>query len=109
MPFVIPSFPLSCNIYTNGGGPPAAPRLVSVCQLRWGPSRTSQNYVGLLLPAGTDIRGLYHSTSSDVVECPAGSGRLYRCVWMDDVAPGFTNVHREAVLEWIRPFITPTP
>jgi hypothetical protein len=34
----------------------------------------------------------------DVVEVPAGSGRYYVCVWVDDIAKGFANEYRRASL-----------
>lgn len=107
--YVVPSMPTPCRIWTAGAFPPAAPRLATVCQLRYNPGISAQNYVSLLLPAGTDVRGQYHTGGSDLIEVPAGSGRLYLCVWVDDTALGFTNVHRQAVCVWQVPFITPTP
>lgn len=109
MAFRVPIFNIRCRIWTAGTAPPAAPRLISICQLKWNPSATAQNYPGLLLPAGTDVRGLYATGGSDLIEVPELSGRFYRCVWFDDTAKGFTNEYRHAVVEWVTPFITPAP
>lgn len=109
MAYVVPAMPTACRIWTRGVSVLLPPRVITICQLRFNPGLTAQNYVALLLPAGTDIRGSYHTGGSDLVEVPAGSGRFYTCVWMDDTAFGFTNQHRQAVCEWQRPFITPTP
>lgn len=51
----------------------------------------------VLFPAGTDVRfygagGLTH----DVLEVPAGSGRWYIVMDVDDVAKGFANEYRWA-------------
>lgn len=109
MAYVVPAMPTAVNIWTNGVSVLLPPRVITVCQLRFNPALTAQNYVSLLLPAGTDVRGNYHSSGSDTVEVPAGSGRFYEVEWMDDTALGFTNVHRQAVCVWKAPFITPTP
>jgi hypothetical protein len=52
----------------------------------------------LLLPVGTDIRGSWNGVSPDAVEVPAGSGRFYSAVVVDDVAKGFPNEYRLALL-----------
>jgi hypothetical protein len=55
----------------------------------------------LLCPQGTDVRGLQSSGLSDVVECPAGTRRFYLVVWSDDVAKGFGNEYRMALLRQV--------
>lgn len=53
----------------------------------------------LLLPDGTDIRGEARNTGEpDTVEIPAGSGRMYSCIFVDYVALGFANQHLQAVV-----------
>lgn len=60
----------------------------------------------LLCPAGTDVRPQYMGTFdhpsghylSDLVEVPAGSGRYYLVIEVDDTAKGFPNEYRHAVL-----------
>lgn len=53
----------------------------------------------LLLPALTDIRDAACASGyTDIVEVPDGSGRWYSVEYVDDVAKGFTNEYRVAVL-----------
>jgi hypothetical protein len=47
---------------------------------------------------GTDIRDLNTATGYDIVEVPAGTGRLYLVEQVDDVGKGFLNEHRCATL-----------
>lgn len=111
MPFVVPSFPITCNVWTNGTGPPAAPRVSALaCNLAWNkrvavPSTGGTGVLGvplftmtLLVPKLSDLRGRLSAGGSDVVECPAGSGRIYECVYVDDIGKGFANEHRAALL-----------
>lgn len=108
MPYLPPTFNLLCNIWTGPAVVPpfGAPRLTTHCQLRIYKTAAEVNasgfstgmYVSLLLPAGTDIRGLFGFTAAqDLVECPAGSGRFYKVQTFDDVAKGFPNEYRMAV------------
>ena len=64
----------------------------------------------LLLPAGTDIRGGPQvDPAQDLVEVPAGSGRYYVVEYVDDVAKGFPNEHRFAVIFAANPWPEPIP
>jgi hypothetical protein len=64
----------------------------------------------LLLPALTDIRATYTNGSFDVVDCPAGSGRIYAVVFVDDSGKGFANEHRVACLsQYNAAGLWPTP
>lgn len=72
----------------------------------------------LLVPALTDIRDASCGGQSDVIECPAGSGRWYQAVGVDDIGKGFANEHRCVTLSkvgWLEPFLSaglgpwPTP
>lgn len=132
MGFRTPSFNLVCNIWTRsdaGPGPrtaaPAAPpRLSPACQLRAaGKQSTAQDdqkwwafAAELLLPAGTDVRddftidpGLAVADQPDLVEVPAGSGRWYTVVQVDDVAKGFPNEYRVAMIFKNKFWPIPTP
>ena len=111
MSFTVPTFNLEANLYTGWNlvsdwGPL---RATVKCNLAWG--RRFQNYaqngnfeagvptMSLLLPAGTDIRdGSQVGGLADGVECPAGSGRWYGVVGVDDVGRGFLNEFRVALL-----------
>lgn len=127
MSFRLPTFNLTCNIYTpDVPGEPAipshAPRLAGqICQLTYGRRVNVASTGGtdvpgvpllamnLLLPSLTDIRGPQDSVSFDVVEVPAGSGRWYWCAFVDDIAKGFANEHRTAGIfaiadVWLAPY-----
>jgi hypothetical protein len=107
MAFSVPTFNLTCNIWRGASGPPAPPSVVAECNLAWG-RRVSHFPSGLgvdpasamtlLLPVGTDIRSLVCATGSDWVEVPAGTGRFYVVLGVDDVGKGFPNEHRAALL-----------
>jgi hypothetical protein len=101
--------------------PGGAPSLSPVCQLYIPPSvyvgnlTVGQTAGGIItggavmkppvilrLPKGTDVR-CYDFTFSaaliaDLVECPAGTKRLYGITWVDDVHKGFINEYRVAML-----------
>lgn len=111
MAFTIPHFNLTCNIFT-GPYTGYTYRLSASCNLQyakhtppfltwplggvgWGVNQRSMH---LLLPMGTDIRDLNTATGYDIVEVPAGTGRLYLVEQVDDVGKGFLNEHRCATL-----------
>lgn len=127
MAFKLPTFNLKCNIsqpdVAGTPGIPTAPfRLTNqTCQLTYGrrvqvASTGGTAEVGvltltmnLLLPKGVDVRGPQDTVSFDMAEVPAGSGRWYRVVGVDDVGKGFTNEHRTASLyalggSWTAPY-----
>jgi hypothetical protein len=120
MPYVIPSFPLLVNVWRHGSGPPAVPALITSGNLTTGrrvttgPFHTLGSGIDamfrwLLLPAGADVRGQWTASGADVVECPAGSGRLYSVLDSEEVGYGFSNWHRIAQLVPISPFPNPPP
>lgn len=125
--FILPTFNLTCNIWRYTLNPRTDPPTIAgqVCNLQfghknsWGPvesfvpntSHTAfnnniANYAmarNLLLPVHTDIRpawygGVVNVGQGDFVEVPAGSGRFYGTMDVDDVAKGFTNEYRVALL-----------
>lgn len=120
MAFRLPTFPLFCNIWRNGSGPPAIPDVVSECQLTPGrreitafvtsssPTDSPANMF-ILLPPATDIRDAKAPAGPDVCECPQGSGRLYDVAFVDDVGCGFDNEHRFAILAGIPTWPVPFP
>lgn len=114
MSFSLPSFPSICALYTNVGNDFATKvyRSSEICQLR-GPQQGPRlgppaapavfnlgSVPLLLLQPGVDIRD--YSTAQpplpDFVEIPQGTGRWYVAVFVDDVALGFPNVHRYAIV-----------
>lgn len=110
MAFVLPTFNLTCNIFTNPYTPGDPPRIADqICQLR-APAANNGGFgsgllavtqiIQLLLPPGTDIRDTYCTPTSraDFVEAPAGSGCFYQVMWVNDIGKGFANEHRYATL-----------
>jgi len=110
MAFVLPAFNLTADIYTNTGtGPAATPRFTTDCQLRAPEMRNAAQSVAsafatsgmvLLVPAGTDLRDASSAPGilDDFCEVPPGSGRMYEIIRVDDVAKGFANEHRFAII-----------
>jgi len=117
--FRVPSFNTVCNIWSRVDVPAgpiipplaAAPRLQPDCQLRGvGKQSTNQDEPhtwsfgpALLLPAGTDVRdwACWDGVAidrPDLVEVPKDSGRFYTVTNVDDVAQGFPNEYRVAML-----------
>jgi hypothetical protein len=119
MAFIPPTFNLVCDIWRNAQWRAnwplftAAPTIVNQpCQLRVGSLRVNAlvnsqeggNLSELLVPALTDVRQANFQTSDfpawyDVVECPSGSSRFFFIVAVTDVAKGFSNEYRVAVVE----------
>jgi len=124
LPYVLPNFNLSANIWRAGNPLTNPPDVVTDCNLALGRrgARSPGNIathesdfgtMWLLLPKGTDIRDGKSLGGADVVEVPAGTGRIYNVIWVDDAGLGFSNEHRFAVIlaksPWPVPFPTTTP
>lgn len=120
MAYVIPTFPMVCNVCTGGIADPSNVRTQYDCNLAWGRRVTTCNedvasaglpqvIAYLLLPKGADVRDYSTSTGGDAVEVPAWSGRWYLVDYVDDVGGGFPNEHRFACLEKLIPWPTPIP
>lgn len=121
MAFVLPTFPSSVDIYDwVAFGVPTSLRLTSPCQLRGPNPSYAINYTSvssfapaslILLPALTDIRDRYNTPINrpDFVQVPAGSGRWYHVVYVDDIAKEFPNEHRYAAIAKLDPLPWPTP
>lgn len=107
MAFVLPTFNLTYNLWHGPHVPPGDPPDDSGdCQLR-GANHTAATVnptpelaagAYALFPPGADIRDQNTLNGSDVIEIPAGSERYYLVLMVDDIAKGFTNEHRYAVL-----------
>lgn len=121
MAFVLPTFNITVDIYSAGLPPPAGPPRVTAiaAQLRAPAANnivivsvaSANSAMVLLLAPGTDIRDGFNTpiNSSDWVEAPAGTGRFYRVVFVDDIGRGFPNEHRFAVLQKVLGVPWPTP
>lgn len=101
MPFTLPTFNLTANLFTFGG-PYVVPRATTLCNLSPGRRVMLDDWrlsMFLLCPALTDIRWSVLTSDGDYVEVPAGSGRWYFVRSLDDVAKGFANEYRVASLQ----------
>lgn len=107
MGYSLPTFNLMCNIWHD----PAncytdPPSLTVACNLTYGRIVSSTQggllfpfppVMSLLLPKLTDIRSQLCGVA-DNLEVPAGSGRFYSTIGVDDVGKGFQNEHRCAII-----------
>ena len=121
MAFVLPTFNMTCDIYTFPYNFAAAPRIAAqICQLR-APNATSPqmasgllaftNAMMLLLPPATDIRDIYCApiNSADAVVIPTGTTCRYQVMWVNDIGKGFPNEHRFAIIAKINTGPWPVP
>jgi hypothetical protein len=116
MAYAVPQMPLTCRIWGGNALPPAAHRADLPCQLRAaGRASSGQDNAlagwpflwSILLPKLSDVRDTFNPSGSDQVECPEGSGRIYRIVYVDDVAKGFVNEYRIAFVRKTGQWPTP--
>ena len=110
MAFVLPTFVLECAVHTYEVHPTIGPlRFIVECQLR-APDMSvaalnaiTPNLVCgqvLLLPKLTDIRDFNSALGNmqDHIEVPVNSGCYYDAMYVGDIAKGFDNEHRYAIL-----------
>lgn len=113
--FALPVFNLACNVWHNPTSRMdhlPVPSASVFCNLANGrvshlpgwvarqPGTPPSSYQSsALFPIGTDIRDTSVHPNPDIVEIPAGTGRYYWVVYCDDIAKGFTNEHRWAVIQ----------
>lgn len=119
MPYIVPSFPLAVKVFTgplatrvfrfNTTGNLAPGKRVFVQWWDWRTTGQPPLFLTLLVPAGTDLRGWNDPAAADIVEVPAGTGRLYVVEVVDDFGRGFPNEHRFAYLSQTSPWPQPIP
>lgn len=121
MPYTEPTYNIDVSFWRFGSGPPAAPDGTAKGNLAWGrraaaPASGGTGSIGvvfvspvLLLPAGTDVRDASCGLGPDRVEAPAGTGRFYDAVYVDDIGKGFANEHRAVVLVKAATWPAPIP
>ena len=119
--FILPTFNLEATIHTwTQDAWPWPIRGETICQLRAPDMSVCSVFSGsgqvltgmvLLCPKGTDIRDFYTApgTHPDQIEVPKGSGRVYAVTYSDDIAKGFDNEHRFAVLRKVLVWPTVMP
>lgn len=107
MPFNVPTFNMMVNIWRNAAPPPALPAVVSQANLAFGRRVSSSQgiqdpagepYMKLLLPPHTDVQSSKCGAGNDYIEAPAGTGRYYIVIGVDDIGKGFSNEHRAVVM-----------
>jgi hypothetical protein len=108
MSFNLPTFNITCNIYTGPWSSKVLRISEQACNLQFGRrfarfndfpiENESSQMMSLLLPPGTDIRSTAQGYSLDSVEVPSGSGRIYAVLSVDDVGKGFDNEFRVATI-----------
>jgi len=110
--FTLPTFNLNVNIWRATSNPATdPPDVTAMGNLAWSkrvsaPASGGTGSIGvvfaapiLLLPKLTDIRSDEKcATGNDACEVPAGSGRYYHVVYVEDLGKGFSNEHRGAIL-----------
>ncbi len=107
MAFVLPNFNLTVNIWNPPAGPPGLPSVIVLGNLAYsrrahiqapyspGPAPVPIVPMYLLLPALTDVRDPFNGAAlQSILEIPAGSGRFYESMHVDDAGKGFANEHR---------------
>lgn len=107
--YKLPTFNLMLNYWNSFISviPPTIPPTLTVkCQLRMSRAAAVAGVAGsssgpgpimfINVPPFTPIQGGMGLGShvSTLIECPAGTGRYYRVLWVDDVAKGFNNEYR---------------
>lgn len=106
MAFTLPTLNLRCNVWHNqlspiAGRPPGVPDIADApCALAGRHLDARQALTVLMMPKGTDLRALGPSPPGwDIVEVPAGTGRLYVVYYVIDVGCGFPNEYRSAEID----------
>jgi hypothetical protein len=120
MAFRLPTFNVAVNIWRFGNATTNPPDVVTTGNLAIGrrvgvllaytsTSVTEPGGAWLLLPANTDIRDNKAPAGADTCEVPAGTGRFYSVVWVEDLGLGFFNEHRFAEVVGLGPWPLPFP
>lgn len=106
MAYRLPTFNLSVNIWRGTAPPPGPPALTVSGSFTWYPrypingasGSTNPQFTAAILrvPSHVDIRDGFGGGTFDLVEVPAGTGRLYQVNFVEDLGKGFANEHRVA-------------
>lgn len=124
MSFTVPTFNITVNLWRSTSDPDVdPPDVITTANLAWGrrvgattavwtiDTTWLPNAMVLLMPSHTDVRSDEKSGAgkSDTAEAPAGTGRMYRVTFVDDIGRGFANEHRAAVIIAMPPWPEPYP
>lgn len=116
-------FNLTVDIYTFGATITPPPRLFAVpCQWRTIAKMMDASNIAaivgvsvlteILLPAGTDVRGIFEAPINTPDQFMLGPGTLnlpFQAVDVYDVGKGFTNEYRIALVRKLPPWPVPIP
>ncbi len=117
MAYRVPNFNLTVHIWRGATGIALPPDVVTVGQLRAGihintgydATLADAVYWAIALPPLVDVRDLFCASGPDKLEAPAGSGRFYLVRHVDDVAKGFPNEYRQAIVTKFSVWPQPIP
>lgn len=120
MAYTLPTFIVPVNIWRSASSVLDPPDVEAVGNMQFGravrmtameTSETLPSYMVayLLLPKDTDVRDNLMPGGADHVEVPAGSEIFYKVDFVENIARGFTNEHRVAVLVPDAPKPAPLP
>jgi hypothetical protein len=124
MAYNLPTLNLTVNVWHGTNFPPNVEDATYDCNLQFAQHSKADiatqllySSMYLLLPKGTDIRGAWDGLNPDTVEVPAGTGRYYIVLFVDDVGKGFANEYRVAAINQVNdpqatfgiPFPVPLP
>lgn len=118
--YSLPNFNLVAKVWRFGLPLSGPPSVTTVCALTPGQLTATAlaKYsagVGVFggmwgtFPAATNIQDAKNGIGPDSVEIPAGSGRTYQAIWVDDIGGGYSNEHRFAELVPFGTWPTPFP
>lgn len=115
-----PTFNLLANIWRFGIPTTNPPAVVVPCNI--GPGQLTGTALATYspglgrfggmwgcFPKGTDVQDAKNGIGPDSVELPAGTGRFYQAIWVDDIGLGYSNEHRFAELYPVPAWPTPFP
>jgi hypothetical protein len=121
MAFSLPTMNLTVNIWRRIVFP-GAPTYIVAGNLQYGRRYANNSFgvappgpdaypptMSLLLPPRTDVQDAVSAPDGDIVEVPAGTGRYYEVIGVDDVGRGFPNEFRLALLTKFPPWPAPIP
>lgn len=103
----VPDLNIMVNVWTGTSLPPNPKRTSYACNLQYAKRFDARMAVVesgslavmlLNLPPHSDVRSRCCTAVSDLVEVPAGSGRYYDVLAVDDVSKGFPEEYRIAVI-----------
>lgn len=115
MAFNAPQFPLAANNFQGYGvgplpPPPGTPVIAIKVQIKVyftaivsGFLQTSQGLLIVKVAKATPLSAVNPGAQQDLLEIPAASGRFYSARYVHEVAKGFPNEYRMAIVQDLTP------